>query len=530
MDALHTLTIGDVLREHGRSRPLRLATIDSADSERSVRRTYPELDARVNRLAHALIDDGVGVGDRVLWLGQNSARVLELLLAAAKVGAMFCPANWRQTAEELAFVVEDLDPAVVVWQEAEIGEAVRGARAVGSTDARWICHDDIEDDRKSGDADEGSDTSYEAFLASGSDDDPMLDVDPASALLLIYTAAFGGRPNAAMLSHTACFSQGLVYGHVTGASGDDVYLNSGPLFHLGTWMHTLATFVAGGTNVFVPRVDGALLCRTIEQERCTGAFLVGPIFEQILEADPDRSYDLSSLRTPGGSREWNERTSRDTSPWAAAPGGYGQTETVGMMTYSCFALGAAGPHGRTSPLLQVRVIDEDGNDAPIGEPGEIVARGPTVMNGYWNRPEENEHRTRDGWHHSNDLGRREPDGSIAFVGPKTRMIKSAAENLYPVEIEQCIATHDAVAECAVIGVPDDRWVQSVKAIVVLAPGAHVTDDELIAHCRERIASYKKPRTVEFMDALPRNGFAVDYDALDERFGGGSYPGGRVRSA
>ena len=178
----------------------------------------------------------------------------------------------------------------------------------------------------------------------------------------------------------------------------------------------------------------------------------------------------------------------------------------------------------------MRVIDEDGNDAPIGEPGEIVARGPTVMNGYWNRPEENEQRTRDGWHHSNDLGRREADGSITFVGPKTRMIKSAAENLYPVEIEQCIATHEAVAECAVIGVPDDRWVQSVKAIVVLAPGGHATDDELIAHCRERIASYKKPRTVEFVDALPRVGFAVDYDALDERFGGGSYPGGRVRSA
>ncbi len=521
MDPLHTLTLGDVLREHRRSRPERIATVDASDPEHGVRHTFPELDTRVNRLAHALIGAGVGAGDRVLWLGQNSPRVLELFLAAAKVGAMFCPANWRQTADELAFVVDDLDPSVVVWQEAEIGEAVRAARAVGSADARWIRHD-VEEP--------GADDSYEAFLATGADEDPMLEVDPAAALLLIYTAAFDGRPNAAMLSHTACFSQGLVYGHVTGTSGDDVYLNSGPLFHLGTWMHTLATFVAGGTNVFVPRVDGTLLCRTIERERCTGAFLVGPIFEQILEADPDGKYDLSSLRTPGGSPVWNERTSRDTSPWAVAPGGYGQTETVGMMSFSCFALGAAGPHGRTSPLLQVRIVDEDGNDAPVGEPGEIVARGPTVMNGYWNRPEENEHRSRGGWHHSNDLGRREPDGSITFVGPKTRMIKSAAENLYPVEIEQCIATHGAVAECAVIGVPDERWVQSVKAIVVLAPGARVSAEELIAHCRERIASYKKPRTVEFVDALPRNGFAVDYDALDARFGGGNYPGGRTRSA
>jgi long-chain acyl-CoA synthetase len=152
------------------------------------------------------------------------------------------------------------------------------------------------------------------------------------------------------------------------------------------------------------------------------------------------------------------------------------------------------------------------------------------MNEYWNRPEENALRARNGWHHTNDLGRREADGTITFVGPKGRMIKSAAENIYPVEVERCLATHPAVADVAIIGVPDEKWVQSVKAIVVLAEGATATGEELIEHCRERIASYKKPRTVEFVDALPRNGFLVDYDALDERFGGGNYPGGRVRSA
>ena len=160
-----------------------------------------------------------------------------------------------------------------------------------------------------------------------------------------------------------------------------------------------------------------------------------------------------------------------------------------------------------------------------------MARGPTVMNGYWNRPEENAHRTRGGWHHTNDLGRREADGSITFIGPKTRMIKSAAENIYPAEVEGCIARHPAVAECAVIGVPDERWTQSVKAIVVLA--ARRRRDRatsIIEHCRQAIASYKKPRAVEFVDALPAGGFAVDYDALDAQFGGGGYPGGRNRSA
>ena len=515
MDPRHTLTLGDVLREHRRSRPGEVAIVDG-----SLRLTFPELDDRVNRLARALAAAGVAPGDRVLWLGQNSFRVLELLLASAKLGAMCCPANWRQTAPELAFVIADLDPRVVVWQEEEIGESVRAARDDVSSSARWIRHD----------ADPADPDGYEAFVASGAPSDPALDVDPAASLLVVYTAAFAGRPNGAMLSHTACIAQGLVYGHFTGASADDVYLNSGPLFHLGTLMHTLATLVFGGTNVFLRRVGGEELCRVVEQERCTGAFLVGPIFEQVLEANADGRFDVSSLRTASVGAEWDAMTSRDPSAWAAAPGGYGQTEAVGMMTFSCLGHGAVGTHGRTSPLLQVRVVDDDGVDVADGDVGELVTRGPTVMNGYWNRPEENVVRSRGGWHCTGDLGRREPDGTITFIGPKGRMIKSAAENIYPVEIERCLASHAAVAEAAVIGVPDPRWVQSVKAIVVLHDGAGATPDDLIEHCRTHIASYKKPRSVEFVDALPHNGFLVDYEALDARFGGGNYPGGRTRSA
>jgi acyl-CoA synthetase (AMP-forming)/AMP-acid ligase II len=514
VDALHALTLGDLLREHARNRPQQVGTIDG-----DVRLTYPELDRRVNRVAHALAAEGVGPGERVLWLGQNSFRVVELLLAAAKLGAMFCPANWRQSGEELAFVIDDLAPRVVFWQEEEVGDGVRAGRARATATARWIRHDD------------GGPDGYEALVSAGANDaDPDVTVDPASSVLIVYTAAFGGRPNGAMLGHTACIAQGLVYGHFTGTSGDDVYLNSGPLFHLGTLMHTLATFVFGGTNVFVRRVEGDELCRVIEAEGCTGAFLVGPIFDQILEANRDGRYDLSTLRTARGRSEWDAMTSRDTSPWAARPGGYGQSEVVGMMTFNCLGLDAEGTHGRTSPLLQIRIVGEDDVEVPVGGVGEIVTRGPTVMNGYWNRPDESAHRARDGWHHTNDLGRREVDGSITFIGPKTRMIKSAAENIYPSEVERCIAQHPAVAECAVIGVPDPKWVQSVKAIVVVRDGTTVSGDDIIEHCRAGIASYKKPREVEFVDALPRNGFAVDYDALDAAYGGGNYPGGRIRSA
>ena len=146
------------------------------------------------------------------------------------------------------------------------------------------------------------------------------------------------------------------------------------------------------------------------------------------------------------------------------------------------------------------------------------------MNGYHARPELNTARQAGDWHHTHDLGRREADGSLTFIGPKTRIVKSAAENIYPAEVEGCIKQHRAVADCAIIGVPDPRWTQNVKAIVVLKQGENASAEEIIEHCRTRIASYKKPKSVELVDALPRRGFAVDYEALDERFGGGGYPG------
>jgi acyl-CoA synthetase (AMP-forming)/AMP-acid ligase II len=517
VDVLHGLTLADVLREHRRTWPQKPAVVDR-DFGRDVRLTYPELDERVNRLARALAAVGVGAGDRVLWLGQNSFRVLEGLAAAAKLGAMFCPANWRQSADEMAFVIDDVDAKVVIWQDEEIGDTVRAARDLAGSSALWLRHD----------ADgEGS---YETVVNGESSDDPGTTIDPNSSLILIYTAAFSGRPNGAMLSHTALITQGVVMGHLADVAADYVYLNCGPLFHIATFMTTLATFVAGGTNVFTRRVDAEELCRLIEAERCTGAFLVGPTLDQILEVNRDHRYDLKSLRAFRGKREWNEMITIDTSPWARNPGGYGQTEVMGMLTFNTLADAPIGTHGRPSPVVQVRIVDPDDNEEPVGETGEIAARGPTVMNGYWNRPEENAHRQRNGWHHTNDLGRREADGTITFIGPATRMIKSAAENIYPAEVESAVAKHPAVAECAVIGVPDERWTQSVKAIVVLKDDVIATADDIIEHCRTHIASYKKPRAVEFVEKLPRQGFAVDYGALDAQFGGGGYPGGRNRSA
>ena len=513
MDLLHTSTLGDVLREHRRSHPQRTATVCG-----SHRATFPELDDRVNRLANGLLARGFQPGDRILWLGQNCHRLLEGLLAAAKVGGSFCPANWRQSAEEFAFVIEDLDPKVVIWQETEIGDVLREARAASGSSAVWLQHD----------AD--GDGSYEDFLAAAPADDPAIAVDPASPVLLMYTAAFEGRPNAAQLSHVAVGAQDIVMGMLQEISADYVYLNCGPLFHVATLMTTMATFHFGGTNVFTPRVEAEELCRLVDAEGCTGAFVIGPTINEIVEVNKDGKYDLKTLRTFGGKPEWNEMITVDTSPWATKPAGYGQTECMGMLTFNALGGAQLGTAGRPSPAVHVRIVDPDGNEVPPGETGELVARGLTLQNGYFNRPELNAQRIRDGWWHTNDLGRRELDGSISFVAPKTRLIKSAAENIYPAEVEQAINAHPAVKESAVIGIPDPKWHQSVKAIVVLHDGAAATEDEVIEHVRSKIASYKKPRSVEFVSELPREGWTIDYDALDERFGGGNYPTGFGRSA
>lgn len=502
-------TLGDISREHRRSYPGSTAVVDG-----QYRLTWPEFDDRINRTAHALQAAGVGEGDRILWLGQTSFRVFELLGACAKLGAMVCPANWRQSGEEFAFVIDDFDPKVVVWQDEEIGDAVRAARKLTTRTPAWWQHDATGED------------SYEGIIASHDTDDPWGAVDVDLPVLVIYTAAIGGRPNGSLLTQRNLLAMGLEGSYLTRSTKDSVFLNSGPLFHIGNFQwDALPVYLQGGTNVFVRRVEAAELLEVITREGVTSAFLMPPTIIQMTQLhDPDK-HSLSQLRGGPYTPLWNGLLAPDTAPWGATPGGFGQTEVSGLAILNGHGGRAQGNAGRPAPYVRVRIVDADGNEQPIGKAGEIVIAGDVVHAGYWNRPEINAERMRDGWWHTTDLGRREEDGSIQFIGTMTRMIKSAAENIYPAEVENCLEQHPAVREAALIGVPDPQFTQSVKAVIVLADGAEATAEELIQHCRERIASYKKPRTVEFVSEIPRLDGAKDYAALDEMFGGGGYPGG-----
>lgn len=502
------LTFGDVLREQARSRPGQLAVADGVTEQ-----SYAELDRRVNAFASSLSETGVDVGARVAWVGQNSFRLLECFLAAAKLGAIFAPLNWRMSAEELAFTLDDLDPRVIVWQQEEIGDRLAPARTAAAGRALWLQHDDPE--------------GYEAFLAAGSTADLHRDVPGDAPLLAVYTAAFAGRPNAALLSHTAVVVQNLIIGRTHDVTGSSVHLNSGPMFHVATLMLTNATVHHGGLNVFTRKVDATTMCELIERYRVTHAFIATPTVEEIRSANADHRYDLSSLWSdPDLADHHTTMVTPPTAPWATRPGGYGQTEVFGLTTFAGLD-GGVGSVGRPAPSVQLRIVDDAGDDVAAGEVGEIVIRGLTVMTEYFNRPGENAARSRDGWHHTHDLGRREPDGSVSFVGPKTTMVKTGAENVYPAEVESSLASHPAVAAVCVYGVPDERWGQNVQAVVVLRQGLHATEDDLIAHCRERIASYKKPRAIVFAESLPRTpeGF-IDRSEVDRLFGGGGYPGQR----
>jgi long-chain acyl-CoA synthetase len=503
----HGLVLDDVLQRHRRLLADLPAVVCGAH-----RSTYAELGDRVDRLTGVLADEGVGRGDRVMWLGQNCHRLLELLLASARLGALCCPANWRWGVDETAFALDDLAPRVVVWQDTEIGATVGAARAATACSPTWIRHD------------EAAGLGYEARLAARPPAAHEAQRDPSAPVLVLYTAAFGGRPNGALLPHAGLIQQAAVMGILEETSPAYAYLNCGPLFHIATFTMTLATFVGGGTNVFLRRVEAEEVCRLVERERCTGAYVLGPTADEIAGLNANGRYDLRSLRVRTGVAAFDAMTSPDTSRWSARPGGYGQTETCGLVSYRALGPPPQGSHGWPSPLADLRLVDAENVEVGPREVGEIVVRGPTVMVGYWNRPELTAARQRGGWHHTGDLGRIEPDGSLTFVGPSSRIVKSASENIYPAEVEACLASHPAVAAAAVIGVPDPVWTQAVKAIVVLAPGCSATETEIVEHCRSRLASYKKPRSVVFVDALPQHGGRVDYDRLDADHGGGGYPG------
>jgi len=505
----HEYTIGDMAAELAQHYPKQTATVCG-----DITHTHAELFQRVTRLAIELAADGVGAGDRLLWLGQNCHRLVETLAAASLLGASVCPVNWRLSVPELQFIYADLEPAVAFIQGVD---APADAKAfVGQLPASQRAY--YYDGDGAG--------SYETLLGRGSATADLPDVAGRTAVLIIYGMAWDGDPNGSVLSSDNLLLHATVQADLQEIDRDTVLLASGPLFHIGMWQTLIPVWMYGGTLVMSADADAARTAELIDAHKVTLGYLMQPTAEKILALPNVDDYDLSTLRSNMPLPGWAERVSPDTSPWAALLGRvYGQTEVGGSMAYG--ALGYAQAYrmcGRPAPGYRTRILGPDGRPGPAGAVGEIAVRGPYVNLGYWNRPEVNEARWRGGWWHTGDLGFIDQDGILVFVGPKGRLVKSGAENIFPAEVERALESHPLIREAAVIGQPDPTWGQNVVAIVVAS--GELTAAEVIDHCRAQLASYKKPKVVIFRaEPLPRSAVGAKRHAmLDAEYGGGGYPG------
>jgi fatty-acyl-CoA synthase len=465
-----------------------------------IRRTYAELDDRTRCLAAALRDLGVERGDRVAYLGPNDPTLLETLFATTALGGVFVPLNWRLTARELTYIATDCGATVLV-HAAAMAHAATAVAADGSTELRDL----VElGHRFEGMATGGGPGSGDV---PGPIDTPVELDDPA---VIIYTSGTTGRPKGATLSHGNITWNCVNVLIDTDLASDEVALVCAPLFHVAALdMVSLPMIMKGGTIVLTGTFEPSQVLELIERHRTTVMFGVPAMFNALAQLPAFDTADLSSLRRLlcGGAPVplSTIRTYLDRGiPFLQ---GYGMTET----SPGALFLGAeraaekAGTAGVSSFFTDVRVVRPDRSPVEPGVKGEVVVAGPNVMLGYWNRPDATAEVMDGEWFRSGDVAVVDDDGYVTIVDRMKDVIISGGENIYPAEVEDVIYGHPDVAECAVIGVPDERWGEVGRAIVVRRAGTTLDEGALLEHLDGRLARFKLPRSVVFADRLPRSG-------------------------
>jgi acyl-CoA synthetase (AMP-forming)/AMP-acid ligase II len=489
-------TLADMLRNNAWKYPDETAFIWE-----DRRQTHAQFLERANRLANALWRLGLKRQDRVGILSQNCLEFQEVYGACEMSGFICATVNWRLAIPEMVFIINDSAPKVLIFEQA-YAETVAAMKSSLKTVEHFICI--------GGPVDFALD--YETVLGSGDAEGTPFSPKPDDIAFLIYTSGTTGRPKGVMLTQAGEVAAAEILGSDQRNSPADRLLIMMPLFHIGAKIIQLAQHWRAGAVMVQKGFDAKAVLDAIERERITVTHMAPTMIQSLLDSPHIGSTDTSSLRMI---------------VYAAAPmpitvlkrgldvfgpvfqHQFGQTEGIGttLLAHQHRPNGTDRDReiltsvGQPSPRIGVRIVDDEGNDLPQGDIGEILLTSPAVMKGYWNNTVATLETLRDGWIHTGDVGRLDEEGYLYLVDRKKDMIISGGENIYSREVEEAVVTHEDVSEVAVIGVPDEKWGETVMAIVVLKPGRATSADSIIEHCRTMIASYKKPRHVVFVDEI-----------------------------
>jgi fatty-acyl-CoA synthase len=461
--------------------------------------TYSELGDRAGRLAAALHDRGLRRGDRVAVLSETRPEYVETYAALASLGITALTLNIRLHPRELGYCIESGKPSALLASGALAGQVREIRESGGSSIQTWVCFD--------GGGDGYLD--YSRLLEGAAKPAPEADVRSGDIHNVLYTSGTTGRPKGAMISQGAAAIRGLRLAQWFGLGPQDGFIGWLPLFHCGGDESLYATMLTGGTFATLRKADAETMFAMIERDRLSWTLLLPGVITDFLHHPRRGDYDLSSLRFAIG---YANMMPHVVAQLTAACGidfydAFGQTESSYLLAHGICRPGEAPTLRKVpSPLLDVRLVDDAMAEIPAGQPGECVVRGPSVMSGYLDDPAATEEAFRGGWLHTGDMLTRHDDGTLTFVDRKKYLIKTGGENVYPAEVELVIADHPSVQEVCVFGVPDERWGETVKAVVVRGPDAKLSAAEVAAWCRDRLAGFKQPRYVAFMAAadLPRS--------------------------